>query len=501
MTASQLDHAPGHMNGAEAQCRLTAYVRAIASASTDQQLSVISMAAGAMVESTERGDIEKVDVIDRLQGAADWCGAVTNHGQDAVQEALASPFRRDGNGIESCYSETTAPPLYGQDGPNADLYREKPINLDHRLAGTVIKTAATLRTMTFAPLKYIVPGLIVEGLVLLAGRPKVGKSWLALDIGIAVASGRPCLGDRKPEHGDVLGLFLEDGDQRLQRRIDKILPTLDPEWPERLEYATRWPRADQGGAEAIDAWCEQHPSARLVVIDVLAKFRAPLTNKNAYEQDYAALSKLQEVATRRSITILVLHHTRKGASDDPVEEISGTLGLAGAADAFLVLKCTGSGSTLIGRGRDTEEVDLAVQFSRETCRWTILGAAAEVHQSDERSRVLAALDGADQGLHVTEIIAGAQLTSRTAADKLLFRMLAEGKIEKIKRGVYGLPGTVSRIQREMREKGRSSRKTFKYQEDEPQSPNHPHLPWATNNREKLPIAAIRSTVMAGGDQQ
>jgi hypothetical protein len=168
-------------------------------------------------------------------------------------------------------------------------------------AEPIIKIAADLQNMTFAPLKYIVPELIVEGCVLLAGRPKVGKSWLALDVGIAIATGRYCLGERKPAQGRVLYLALEDGDRRMQRRITKLLPTFKDRWPETFEYATQWPRADQGGAEEIDKWCE----------------------------DYAALSKLQELATRRSITILVVHHTRKGLSDDPVEEIPGHSGSRG----------------------------------------------------------------------------------------------------------------------------------------------------------------------------
>jgi hypothetical protein len=122
-----------------------------------------------------------------------------------------------------------------------------------------VKSAKDLRIKQFAPLKYIVPGLIVEGLVLLAGKPKVRKSWMALDIGLAVASGRMCLGDRKPQQGSVLFLALEDGERRLQRRIDKVLPTFGAEWPESFEYETKWPRADQGGIEAIDSWCEAHP--------------------------------------------------------------------------------------------------------------------------------------------------------------------------------------------------------------------------------------------------
>jgi hypothetical protein len=310
-------------------------------------------------------------------------------------------------------------------------------------AHPIIKTAAALRTQTFAPLKYIVPDLIVEGCVLLAGRPKAGKSWLALDVGIAVAAGRYCLGDRKPEQGSILYLALEDGDRRMQRRIGKLLPTFGREWPDKFHYATEWPRADQGGVEKIELWCNEHTDARLVVIDILAKFRAPSRGKiSAYEQDYAALSKLQELATRQAITVLVVHHTRKGEAEDPVEEISGTLGLAGAADAFLVLKRTAAAATLIGRGRDTEEIDLAIQFSPETCRWTILGEAAEVRRSDERGRVLAALADAAEPMPTNEIMAAAGLHGRNAADLLLSKMCRAGEIERVKRGVYRLPTNI-----------------------------------------------------------
>jgi hypothetical protein len=355
----------------------------------------------------------------------------------------------------------------------------------------IIKTAAKLRTMRFAPLKYIVPELIVEGCVLLAGRPKVGKSWFALDVALAVAAGRYCLGERKPEEGLVLYLALEDGDRRMQRRVTKLLPTFDGEWPEKFEYATQWPRADQGGVEKIDAWCNDHPDARLVVIDVFARFRAPSGGKsnNAYELDYAALAKLQELATRRAITILIIHHTRKGTSDDPVEEISGTLGLGGAADAFLILKKSSAGATLIGRGRDTEDIDLAVQFSKSTCRWTILGEAAAVQRSGERARILAALTGADEGLGVAEIMALAPLDSRGNADRMLARMTDDGEIERLKRGLYGLPGTREKIAENVKAKAkfrtsdtpcpigpkvRSDDKALKLQDDGDRSDNRTH---------------------------
>jgi len=83
-------------------------------------------------------------------------------------------------------------------------------------------TADELQDMRFPPPKWVVPGLIPEGVTLFAGKPKVGKSWMALEIAVAIAAGRPCLGNLEPEVGDVLYAALEDNPRRLQRRHDKM---------------------------------------------------------------------------------------------------------------------------------------------------------------------------------------------------------------------------------------------------------------------------------------
>jgi hypothetical protein len=111
----------------------------------------------------------------------------------------------------------------------------------------------------------------------------------------------------------------------------------------------------------------------------------------------------------------------------------------------LVLANKGSGTVLDVRGRDVESRELAIEFSKESCRWRILGMAKEVHLSDRRGRVLAALEDANKGLAVAEIVFAAQLRSRNAADILLFKMTKAGEIERLKRGVYGLPGTIAKL--------------------------------------------------------
>jgi RecA-family ATPase len=108
-------------------------------------------------------------------------------------------------------------------------------------------SAASLRRKEFAPARYVVPGYIAEGCTLLAGRPKLGKSWLVLEMGLAVAMGGVCLGGIACEQGAVLYLALEDNQSRLQKRVDKVLGPLH-EWPESLRFATGWPRSNEGAS-------------------------------------------------------------------------------------------------------------------------------------------------------------------------------------------------------------------------------------------------------------
>ena len=288
-------------------------------------------------------------------------------------------------------------------------------------------------------MRYVVPGILAEGCTLLAGRPKLGKSWLMLDIGLAVAAGRGCLGEVRCEQGDVLYLALEDNERRLQRRIDKVLPTFGVDWPEAFQYATEWPRGNEG-IEAIREWIVAAKNPRLVVVDVLAMFRPMSGNRdNQYEADYHAIKGLQALAGEFNVCIVIVHHTRKSGSDvDPFEKVSGTLGLSGAADAVLILDRDGSGATLYGRGRDVEEIEVAVSFDKLTCRWTVLGAADEVRRTDERTLVLNALKESKEPMSPTDI-ADATLMTNQNVRQLLISMVKAGEVRKLGRGRYQHP--------------------------------------------------------------
>jgi hypothetical protein len=110
-------------------------------------------------------------------------------------------------------------------------------------------TASDLKSKSFSPVKYVVPGYIPEGVTIFAGKPKIGKSWLLYDVCLASAADRFVLGEIKPIQGDVLYLALEDSERRLKRRLQKLLP--DGAWPAQLKLATDWRKSDAGGLEDL----------------------------------------------------------------------------------------------------------------------------------------------------------------------------------------------------------------------------------------------------------
>jgi RecA-family ATPase len=183
-------------------------------------------------------------------------------------------------------------------------------------------TARDLQAMAFPPLQFVVPGFVVEGLTIIAGKPKIGKSWMVLDWGLAVACGGIAFGSVRCEYGDVLYCALEDNKRRLQRRLQQLLG--NNEWPGRLELRTRMPRLDDGALTEIRQWAKRAERPRLVVIDTFKQVKPPrLRQDGAYDSDYDALAPLQELAGDLGIAIVVIHHTRKQESEDPLDTVSG----------------------------------------------------------------------------------------------------------------------------------------------------------------------------------
>lgn len=301
---------------------------------------------------------------------------------------------------------------------------------------SLISTAAQLRTKTFPPLRWVAPNYITEGMTLLAGRPKIGKSWLMLDCGLAVAAGRPWWDDAPCDGGDVLYLALEDNERRLQSRITKLIGYADA-WPSTFHFATEWPKASDGGLERLVDWIKSVAKPRLIVIDVIAMFRdAKDGTKDPYAADYDAIKALQAIASEYRVAIVGVHHLRKsGAEVDPFEKVSGTMGLSGAADTVMILDRDSNGTTIYGRGRDAPEIEKAVEFDGECCQWRVLGDADAIHISDSRDQVLDALRDGTGPMSPTDIAAATGMPVNRVK-QLLFQMAKAGQVDKEGRGAY-----------------------------------------------------------------
>jgi hypothetical protein len=312
-------------------------------------------------------------------------------------------------------------------------------------------TGKDIRAMKFNPITYLVPDLIPnEGITLICAKPKVGKSWLLLDIAIAATTDRFVLGDKKPVQGDVLYLALEDSLRRIQSRMTKLLPTFTGEWPDGLVFATEWRRVDQGGLDDIREWAAETKAAgrkiSFIAIDVLKMVRPPSkSGQPPYEADYEAIKGLHQLAIELGVPIIIVHHTRKAEAEDLIDKVSGTFGLSGAVDTIIVIERQSQGTVFDVRGRDLEADSLAVEFNKNTCRWTILGLAAAVHCSTERKRILQVFATEDKPLTpktVTDLLncdASDPQLSHSAVRQMLIRMAQNGDLIHPDTGKYALP--------------------------------------------------------------
>ena len=315
------------------------------------------------------------------------------------------------------------------------------------LAG--MRSGSWLDAQSFAPLQYAVDGIVAEGLGILAGPPKVGKSWLVANIGLAVAAGGKALGHIAVQARPVLYLALEDGDRRLQSRFRQIMA--GQPLPPRIFHITK--ALPIMVVPMIIEFLARHPGAApLVILDTFGKIKpAKRPGEDAYQVDYALGTTLKNaIENQPGASLLVVHHTRKAESADFVDSVSGTHGLVGAADWVLVLnrKRHSDDGTLAVTGRDIAEAEYALTVTNGL--WQLDGADLRAANDTARQRRDQGQIG-DRSMDVLRIVteraaAGeattpADIAARVSIDQdqageYLRRLARSGRITKIGRGLY-----------------------------------------------------------------
>ena len=253
-------------------------------------------------------------------------------------------------------------------GSDDDFYRE----MQRRMAPDYLETVsmATLYDTDFEGQEPLIDGLLYRGAYLLAGSPKVGKSFLMAQLAYQVSTGTP-LWNYPVRKGTVLYLALEDDYRRLQERSYRMFGTAENE---SLFFSVSAGQLGSGLDEQLTNFLREHPGTSLIIIDTLQKVREVGGDNYSYANDYQIITRLKALADSYGICLLLVHHTRKQQSDDKFDMISGTNGLLGAADgAFLLTKekRTGNAACLDVSGRDQPDQRLHLFRNEETLAWEL----------------------------------------------------------------------------------------------------------------------------------
>lgn len=267
---------------------------------------------------------------------------------------------------------------------------------------------------------WVVEDLMPTGLHLLTCAPKIGKSWLVLDLAPCVSAGRPFWGYATRRCG-VLYLALEDTLARIQGRMWDLSDTAS----ERLYFALNSRSIADGLVDQLDDFAEGHEGTGLVIVDTLQKVRAP-SRDSAYAADYGDVGALKGFADSHGLAVLAVHHTRKMGDADVFNTVSGTTGITGSADSTFVLTKQGRSSeyaTLSLTGRDVEFQELKLRFN--DCIWEMI----EKTSAEE----LAVREVPDCVLKVLDFMEGRGGEWKGSAAALM----AEADIEGVNVSVFG----------------------------------------------------------------
>lgn len=305
-------------------------------------------------------------------------------------------------------------------------------------------SAAWLVDQDLPQVEYVVPGIIPEGLALLVAPPKLGKSWFVLGLGLACATGGKAFGTIPVDQRPVLYLALEDGTRRLQSRLRAIGMT--EAGPSNLHFMTDVPA---GAISTIETFLERNAAGKpLVILDTLGKVKGTYGGNDAYGNDYAQMSALKRLVDDvPGSSLIVVHHTNKGEKADFLDSVSGTQGLAGAADSILLIQRDrqNESSTLHVTSRDAKEGQYALTLTDGT--WNLDGTslkeAAEAIQirrategvGDDMAEMVNVISRHPEGVKPKDL--AALLHWDESRTRLYLRRATEsGRIANPKRGLY-----------------------------------------------------------------
>lgn len=347
---------------------------------------------------------------------------------------VADVCKRYAPGMSSEFDWKVASPaevIEGVDHVNvAEMPRHPKASQRPQLQPVKTVTGLEILKKEFPPPVFLFEGLLHNGVTLLCGRPKVGKSWLALQLAIDAACGRPAMTKfQNFGHAGVLYAALEEPESRTNARLKKFIgPELEV-YADNIRFLYQLEPLSRGGIAQLDQALTLVPTRLLIVDTFMAAQRTERkANADIFAQDYNAVKELQNLAYKHEIALVMVHHTRKQSSDNPLDEVAGTTGITAGADSIWVLRKTAQGIILSIQGRDMADREIELGFSEdpEFFGWSVRAQGAEVGLSDARREILDVLKGPP--LSPKEIAQCFPNRSEKTVRNLLDRMVKAGSI-------------------------------------------------------------------------
>ncbi len=251
----------------------------------------------------------------------------------------------------------------------------------------------TLMKTELPPMKWAVAGILPEGFICLAGRPKAMKSWTALKLVYCVQNGLNFL-DHQTVQGDAIYFGLEDSKRRIKDRVSKMgfAKLKQPQ----IVLGGDVPYLSFGFEECLENWIKSKENPRLVVIDTLARIK-PRQSKSgtAYDQDNLLMNGIQKLAVQNNLTVLFITHLSKSSQEYSFDKIQGSVGVQGMTDAMWMLDRgdgVNSKASLKGRGRDILDFEYALNWDGVSMSYLYEGNLDIINQNENRREITKAME-------------------------------------------------------------------------------------------------------------
>ena len=278
---------------------------------------------------------------------------------------------------------------------------------------------------------WIVSDILTDGLTILGGKVKTGKSFLLLNLAIDIAYGGKVFGKFQSKQSNLLYLGLEDTWRTLKKRGLDIIPEL----PSNMDIITEWPMGKEG-REAIQEYLKLKPETSCIIVDTFPKVSDIEKNNNQYIAEYKETSYWAEIAREHNISIITSYHLRKHEENlDPLDLLNGTTGLSAGADNVWILHGKKKGSSdafFYQKGNETEELEIALKF--ENKKWLYLGDADEYKGSQQENELLNSFDN-DEYINTKNVCERLEINGNYSK-QLIKRCYEKGLLRKEGRGQY-----------------------------------------------------------------